>query len=129
MRRLVLLVAGIVMSAPVGVPAHAAGPYLAVDYVRLIERPVDAGDLVAVACHASAVPTATMAPLATAVWCSVNGRSASRVVPGRDSVVTVDAVVFDSYDVCISGQAAFMDAVTDEMSLAQDGPHCTTYYL
>jgi hypothetical protein len=106
-------------------PARAEARELRFSVTPLVV-PLDSGFEVVVACNAAATSgTVTEVAAATVVRCSVDGRSAARGMPGGESYVTVDKTVAgSSYTVCVSGQAAFVDPVTDQLELVSAGPYC-----
>ena len=125
MRRLFLLAAGLVVAVPFGAPAHAAGTnWVALGYEHHLVA-LDSGFEVVVLCNASALTSdqATV-PVATNVSCSVNGIEANQAMPGRESYTTVSATVVAPYTICISGQAAFVDPVANEIAIPSAGPDC-----
>jgi hypothetical protein len=123
-----MLAAGMLAAIPLGAPAHADGNnWVELGYERHVV-PLDSGFVVVVLCNASALTADQAAiPLATAVSCAVNGISANRANPGREAFVTVDATVVGPYTVCISGQAAFVNPVTNDISVPTAEPQCTTW--
>jgi hypothetical protein len=129
MRRLTLLVAGIAVAVPLGVPAHAdvaSDSWVTTGYATTVV-PLDSGYEVIVLCDASSGSSDQAAvPVATSIWCSVNGQSMSRAMPGRESYVTVNATVVGPYTVCTQGQAAFVQPVKNEIGVPTTGPTCRT---
>lgn len=130
MRRPFLLAVGIVAAIPFGSPARAASSAsVSLGYERIVV-PVGSGFEVVVLCNASAVsPDQLEVALATVVSCSVNGNSANRATPGRESYVTVNTIAVAPYTVCISGEAAFTQPLAQEFSIPSSGPSCTTWPL
>src|SRR4051794_25442276 len=115
--RTVALTMSAFLLVPVGAgPAHAGTGRGVRVFVTPVAVPLDAGYQVAVLCNAEAAsddPTDVAA--ATVVTCSLNGVGDSRGLPGSESYVTVsDPVPSSPYTVCISGQVAFVNAVTND---------------
>lgn len=127
MRRYFVLPAVILALSFTGGSAHADHDWVEVGY-EIVPVALDDGFVITVLCNASAVTSVTTdVPLATVVSCSINGRSANRATPGRESYVAVDDLVVGPYTVCISGQAAFYDPVTHGISVPSKGEVCTTH--
>lgn len=132
MRRLFLLAAGIAAAIPFGaVPAHAEiSAQIVLNYDRHLV-PLDSGYELVVLCNASAISSdQTAVPTATAVSCWVNnGSASSRAMPGPEAYAVTNATVVGPYTICISGQAAFVDPVTNEVAVPSEGPVCQTWSL
>ena len=125
MRRHIAVAAAILSLLP-AMPASAAQDSVEVGFETVVV-PLDSGYVVLVLCNASAVtPDQTTVPLATVVSCSVNGNTDNRAMPGRESYVAINAAVLGPYTVCVSGQAAFLDPLGNDFTLATEGEVCET---
>jgi hypothetical protein len=88
--------------------------------------PLDAGYQVIAVCNASADPDGIEdQPVATVVTCSVGGVERNQGMPGRESFVVVSPTVTGfPVTVCISGQAGFVNPLTDDLEVVSKGPVC-----
>ena len=62
--------------------------------------------------------------MATVVTCNVNGMEKNRGVPGRESFAYVNGTVLAPITVCMTGEAAFVQAVSNRVVSASAGPQC-----
>lgn len=124
--RQVILASGLFLAAPLGAaPAGAAEPVgVLLSYDTTIV-PFDSGYHVVVTCNATADPGKLEdIPMATVVACSVNQMARNQGVPGREALTTINATIATTATVCVSGQATFIDAASNDLSLASAGPWC-----
>lgn len=128
--RHLLLAAGMMLTAAIGaVPASAEPPGVLLSYDVLAVVPFDSGYLVAVSCNASADPGKTEdVPLGTVVSCTLRDQrtsvSGNQGMPGREAFVVVHATFSQEVEVCLSGQAAFADVSSSNLTLVEAGPVC-----
>lgn len=89
--------------------------------------PLDAGYLVEVVCVARADAAApAQVPVVTAVSCAVDGFVESRAVPGGVAVAGVTSAVTGPFELCVSGEAVFVDPVAGTSPTAEREPRCRT---
>ena len=122
---LTALVAGLIVLP--ALPAHAdtpSGVLLTYEYHSV---PLDYGYVVVVACNASADPgDYEDIPVATEVSCSLGTATSRQALPGREAVTTITSAVLGPITLCLSGEAAFINATTRRVEVAASGPECTT---
>ena len=107
--------------------AHAAmEPHVSLGRsIRAI--PLDAGYLVEVVCTARADGAGlTQLPVITAVTCAIDDYSQAQAVPGSYAAVAVTSAVTGPFQLCVTGEATFLDPVAGTTPYAVRGPDCHT---
>jgi hypothetical protein len=126
MRRTLVLLAGIALAIPLGATAHASANSVELRHSDMLV-PAGSGFELAVLCSASSVsPDQTVVAPATAVTCTVNGSTSSRMMPGPQAYTTVITTVIAPYTVCVSGQGSFVDPRRGDLEVVATGPQCET---
>ena len=91
--------------------------------------PLDAGYLVEVVCTAqSQGGSLTQLPVITAVTCALDDYVQSQAVPGDFAAVTLTSAVTGPFQLCVTGEATFLDPVAGSTPYAVRGPDCHTVY-
>lgn len=130
-RRLLVLALAATVSLTAG-PASAGEPppgvLLSYEYQAV---PSGGGYYVVVVCNATADPGVLEdVPVGAVVECSVNGTSSGRQgLPGREAVAVVAGHFSAPIEVCLSGEAVFLDLDGGAFVFVGAGPHCETLPL
>lgn len=131
MRRRLLVPALAIAALLTAGPASAGEPpgvLLTYEYQAV---PSGDGYYVVVVCNATADPGVVEdVPVGAVVECSVNGTSSGRQgLPGREAFAVVAGHFSAPVEVCLSGEAVFLDLDGGAFVFVGAGPHCETLPL
>jgi hypothetical protein len=129
MRRITGLVAAAsALSFALPGAAHASAPQVTSTFITTAYYKVGAGYLAAVGCRTVTTPSdPQVTALSTTVHCSINGTSKDQVSPGAVAVTEIVAAAEAPFQFCVSGTAAFLDTVTNDIFEVAAVPHCITF--